>query len=897
MSIEATNSDFKREVIIRTLPNGLKVYLKEDHFAPVVAAYLWVKSGSADELDSEAGLAHVHEHMIFKGTSKRAVGQIAKEIESAGGDINAFTSFDHTVYHITIASRYYPVAIDVLADAVSHASFDEKELKKELAVILEELKRARDNPNYRLQDELFKLAYTAHPFGKPIIGYEQTIQSFSRDDVLQFFNKHYTADNMFLVVVGDFDKDELWARIKEHFSQIPENKSQKPQRTSEPEQEKLRVKLEQMPISKAYLGIGFHIVSALHEDAPALDLLSVILSTGESSRLYNRIKIQKELMHDVWSYSYTPKDPGIFAVGGTLSPKNLEDAVRAAAKELFELTVEEVDQQELEKAKNQLLSEFVFDSETVQGRARKMGYYIDTLNDPYFEQKYIANIDKLTPADLLRVAKNYFQPNKASIAVLLPDSVEPPKIEKIQKAISDGFDAAQSPNGEQTINSDKPTNPKVPATDGGSKSYEIVEEKSGITKARLANGMTVLFKPNHSVPTFSIRVVAKGGLRSETEETQGISNFISDMLTRGTETRSYWEIASEVDFLGGSLNGFSGRNTTGISADFMSRHFERAIELVADVAKNPSFPPAEIERKRREIIFAIERRKDSPARSAIDLFAKTLYKRHPYRFITLGSKDTVSTFTREELIEHYRRLFTPQNIVISIVGDLDKTSALDAVARLLADWKGSDVELKTPEPEQKPEGIRIAQERREKEQCHILVGFLGSTLTSKDRYAMDVLNAVLASQGGRLFVNLRDREHLAYAVSSINMIGVEPGFWAIYMGTSPNNVEQALRGIKREIAALIKNNITTDELERAKRYLIGTHEIELQTNEAQAMQIALGEMLLSGYDEPLRFSEFIDKVTLEDVAASIDKHASIDCPVIVSVGPCEIDDTMWQNPD
>ncbi|HDH96988.1 MAG TPA: insulinase family protein, partial [Proteobacteria bacterium] len=542
MSVEPTDLRLKNGVVERTLPNGLKVYIKEEHFAPVVAAYLWVRSGSVDELDEEAGLAHVHEHMIFKGTPKRPTGQIAREIEGAGGDINAFTSFEHTVYHITIAKRFYPIALDVLADAVAHASFDEGELKKELAVIKEELKRSRDNPAYRLQDEMFKLAYRVHPFGRPIIGYERTLDSFERSDVLQFFRKQYVAGNMFLVVVGDFKVDEVWAHIERYFSQIPKGEPQKPEKPIEPQQTEMRVKIEQMPISKAYLGLCFHTVGALHRDAPALDLLSVILSTGESSRLYNRIKVQKELMHEVWSYSYTPKDPGLFAVGGTLDPAKLLDAVRATAKEVFELTDEHVGRRELQKAKNQLISELTFERETVQGQARKLGYYIDVSGDPYYEERYIASINALTSADLLRAAKRYFIPQGASIVVLLPDSEEPPKIEDIKRAVLDGFrDAGSRSKKLQPIIGRRRRPAPQPAefaTDGGSAIYELLEEKGGITKARLANGITVLFKPNRSVPTFSFRLVARGGLRSETEANQGISNLVAEMLVRGTENRS-----------------------------------------------------------------------------------------------------------------------------------------------------------------------------------------------------------------------------------------------------------------------------------------------------------------------------------------------------------------------
>ena len=892
---EEHSSNFESQMISKSLPNGLKIYLKEDHFAPVVAAYLWIRSGSADELDPEAGLAHVHEHMIFKGTAKRPVGQIAKEIESAGGEINAFTSVDQTVYHITIASKYYPVAIEVLADAIANASFDQQELGKELDVILEELKRVRDNPASRLQDELIRLTYSTHPYGRPIIGYEKTLSSFSRDDVLNFFHKHYVSKNMFLVVVGDFKTDEMLRLVEANFSQIPKAQAEKPKRLREPKQKKIRVKIVPMAINKAYISISFHTTSALDKDTPALDLLSTLLATGESSRMYRRIKIEKELMQGVWAQAFTPKEPGILGIGGMLEPEKLSSAIEASSEEVFKLAFEKVAPEELEKAKNLLLSDLVFESETVQGQSRKLGYYIDVANDPDFEKKYIAEIDKLTPDDLADVAKKYFLKNSASIVVLMPETSALPSEDEIKNAIVTGYKDAQNASAKKSSNHEKSLPKAQNAENLGTpqKGYEIIEEKEGITKARLKNGITVLFKPNRSVPTFSIRILVAGGLRAETEKNQGVSNFAAEMLTRGTKNRSYQAIADEVDFLGGVLSGSSGRNTTGISADFLSRHFERAMELVADVTRNPIFPPDEIERKRRELIFAIERRKDDPTREAIDLFCKTLYTHHVYRFSALGSKEIIQTITRDDLIDQHKKLFNPKSFVIAIVGDLDKESALKTVATLYGDWEAPEVKLFPPAPEAKPQSIRVAQEKIEREQCHIIVGFLGNTIYSDDRYAMEVFNAALSSQGGRLFADLRDKEHLAYALTSINAPGVEPGFWIIYLGTRPENLSRALNGIKGEFESLTKNGISSAELDRAKRYLIGSQAIDLQTSASQAMQIALGEVLETGYDEFLKYPDLIESVGLGDVNETAKKYIDINNPVIVTVGPCSLDAKMW----
>ena len=203
------------------LDNGLRVVIQEDHFAPVVAIQVWVKAGSADETPDVAGAAHVHEHMIFKGTERRPVGAIAAEVESSGGNINAFTSADHTVYHLVLASRYCRTGLDILADAMHNSSFDPRELEKELQVVMEEWKRGEDSPTSRAATELFRLAYTSHPYGRPVIGFRETVESLNRERVVNFYQRWYHPNNMILVVVGDVDRRAVQRDVHELFAHYP----------------------------------------------------------------------------------------------------------------------------------------------------------------------------------------------------------------------------------------------------------------------------------------------------------------------------------------------------------------------------------------------------------------------------------------------------------------------------------------------------------------------------------------------------------------------------------------------------------------------------------------------------------------------------------------------------
>src|SRR6478609_36225 len=199
------------------LDNGLTVVLQENHAAKVVAFQAWVAVGSADEPADLAGIAHVFEHMLFKGTARRGVGQIAQEVEAAGGEINAWTSFDQTVYHLVMASRFFDTGLDILADALQNSSFDPQELERELKVVLEEVKQGEDNPARVATQTLFGTSYLKHPYRLPVIGYTKTVKSFTRERLLDFFHRWYVANNVTLVVVGDFDPQKAKKKIAEAF--------------------------------------------------------------------------------------------------------------------------------------------------------------------------------------------------------------------------------------------------------------------------------------------------------------------------------------------------------------------------------------------------------------------------------------------------------------------------------------------------------------------------------------------------------------------------------------------------------------------------------------------------------------------------------------------------------
>jgi zinc protease len=849
----------QEEMVRTTLDNGMKVVLVEDHASPVVALNVWVRTGSADELSGEYGMAHVFEHMLFKGTERRAVGEIAHSVEAAGGNINAFTSHDMTVYHITMASKDAALGVDVLADAVQHSTFDPKELEREMKVVVEEINRGEDSPGRVHSQALFALAYQKHPYGRPVIGSEESVTSFTRPQMLDFHARWYVANNMTFVAVGDFDADEMLAEVSKVFAAAEQRRDLAHPRTAEPEQTSARAAVVRRSFQQTQLGFVYPIIGFEDVDTAYVDLLGMVLGAGEGSRLYRTVRERDRLVHSVSSSAYTPRDSGLFFIDAVLEPDKIEAAMLAIEAQVRRIASVPVTQAELERARVNLLAHEVHEKETMQGQARKYGYYETLASGLELEQEYLDRVRAATPHDLLQVAKKYLRPERASVAVLLPQDARP--------------DLTQA--GLLAVLKSEPTT--VVASKG-----EVLRD--GIVRYTLPNGLRVVVKPEHSIPLVSMRLSFNGGLLVETESDQGVSSFFSAMLERGTTHRSAAQFASEIEGIAGSVEGFSGRNSFGLTGDFLKDSLDTGLELFVDALLHPAFPAEEIERRREDRLAAIERREDSLAQKNFELFAKELYPDHPYRFPAIGTTETVSKLGADDFRQYAEKWMHPSNGVLSIVGDVEPDEIVAQLGEMLADWKGpAQVTLPAREMPKAPTEPRVASLEKDKQQVHVVMGFLGLTLADPDLPALEVLTQILSGQGGRLFLELRDKQSLAYSVTAFSMEGVDPGSFGVYIASAPDKLQEARDGLAEQLAQLLAGPITEAELDRARSYLIGSHAVGLQRYAAQASLISLDELYGLGAANYLGYGDRIAAVTLDDVKRVAERIIKLDAPVVAVV--------------
>jgi zinc protease len=725
---------------------------------------------------------------------------------------------------------------------------------------------------------LFSTAYTRHPYRRPVIGNEATVRKLTREKLLEFFSRWYVPANITLVVVGDFEARSALARIKKAWGSAGRVELRRAERT-EPAQKQPRAVIVPRDVHETHLSMAFHVPDIKSEDTPALDVAAIILGQGDSSRLNISVRRNKQLVTDVYAYSYTPKDPGLLVVGASMPSTDPEPAVRAMLREIYRFTHEEASHEELAKARTIIESDAVYQKETVQGMARKLGFYETVAGGNDFEKEYLKRIHDLTPERLRAVCAHYLTASNLTLATLLPEA-EAKRGDKRARLLTAGR--------EEEV--------------GASRRFAhavLKPAKNEVVRHVLPNGLRILILRDTTVPIVAYRGVWVGGLRYEDARVNGINNLIATLITRGTTTRAGEEIVREVEGMAGSIGGFSGRNSFGVRAELLSKNWERGLEIVADCVNNPEFPAEELEKERRQILDELKAQEDNLSSVAFRLFSETLYRRHPYRLDALGTAASIGGLSRKMLNDYYTRHFPPGGMTIAVVGDADPNRVIEKVTGLFGDGA---VAGQTPprvvreDLLARPRGTIEVEKHLARQQAHMVVGFPGTTIDDPDRYPLEVMATILSGQGGRLFVELRDKRGLAYRVNAFSLEGIDPGYFAVYIACSPENLPAAIAGIRTELGRIVDEAVPAAELDRAKKYLVGTHEISLQRRAALASTLAFHESYGLGFDEYRRYSAGILAVDAGAVQRVAREYLAWDYAVIATVKPAEAASSTARQP-
>lgn len=829
---------------VTTLENGLVVIVREDRSAPVVAAQAWCNTGSISEGRwLGAGLSHVLEHMLFKGTTSRPGSRIDQEVQEAGGYMNAYTSFDRTVYHINVPNTGATVAIDILCDIMQNATLPADELVKELDVIRREMDMNQDDPGRRSSRRLFETAYTRSPYRFTVIGYPEIFNELKPEDIAGYYRARYVPNNMFFVVAGDVNPDEALARIRANFV----NNKAKPiapmTLPMEPRQTAAREVVEEAPIELAYFHYAWHIPDIRHPDTPALDILSSLLGNGRSSRFFREVREKKGLVTSADAWIYSPGEQGLFGLSGVASADKFDAARAALLEEVARVQEELVSEAELGKVIKQFVAGTLATRKTMQGQAQDLGANWMAANDLNFSERYLAAAKHVTPETLRRVAREYLTETNRTLYGLVPKGL------------------AATAVTQTLVNVDHP-----------------------VQKIVLPNGLRLLVKEDHRLPFVEFRAAFRGGVLAETLETNGLTQLMAKMLLQGTRRRRAEEIATEIESVGGSVDTFGGNNSFGLMGETLSEDLETGLEVFADVLLNPAWPAEAFERERAIQLEIIRGQRDHLLQSCSQAMRATMFGKRGYGLDPSGTAESVGSIRIGDLAAFHARLAAPENCVIAVFGDVNTKELTRQIQRRFGSWKPAGTKTFLPETETLTEIHRVV-ETRDKKQAVLLMGFPGASLNDHDRYALELLQEGCSDLGSRLFVRIRDNLGLAYYVGAQNFLGLLPGYFAFYVGTAAEKLELVEAELLKEAALLREEGFSEEELKRAKAKIVGQKKIARQELGGYAITVALDELYGLGHEHIDREDAHYEAVTIADIKAVARKYLTADRMVVAIIKP------------
>ncbi len=844
------------------LKNKLKVILVPSHKSPVVSVQMWVKTGSADEAKNEEGISHFIEHLVFKGTDKFKVGEIASTVEASGGELNAYTSFDQTVFYVTISKNFQDVALDVVSQMMGHPSFDPNETHSEREVVCEEIKMGIDSPGRQSSQLLFSSVFKKHAYGKPVIGYEKNVRSWSVKKIKSFYQSRYVPENMCLVVSGDFEPADMKKKVESYYSDFKPFKLKKIKRAKEPVQTKPRLISQTKDLKESTYNVAFPSVNIKHKDTPALDVMCMILGQGETSRLFSELRLKSSRVSGISAYSYNPQDSGLIAITFKLMDQNINDAFKGLFYEIEKIKNEEVKWEEIKKAIVNISSEQFYSIETVDGIANKIGSSQFYMNDTFAHEKYLKQIQKITPKQIQKVAQKYFKSEKINLSSLTPESKDKAE-QHLKSAIQTWKTVVQefkSAKKKKTVNKKI----KIPKIEFKAIKKATPEKLETVVTS---NGTRILFKKSKEIPTVTAKILYGGGSRLETPEKMGLVELLSRTWVSSTVKKSEEMILQQIEESAAGINAFAGKNTIGLSIECMKPFENKILDLMTEVALTPKFDEKIISREKESILRQIKAKVDQPSYLCGKQFVQKMFPNHPVAYEQLGTEESIGKISRHDITNYLAKVLKPKNSLVVVVGDCNQSAWVKAVEQIEKNTthNSNDKKQLVEYPVKNIEKNETLYLEKDKEQSHVIVGWQGISITDPDRYILQIIQAVMAGQGGRLFLELRDKNSLAYSVSPIRMESLETGYFGGYIACSPDKVTKAIDMFHVEFNKIKNTPISKVELERAQRYLIGQHDIGLQRKSSVCNTIAFDDFYGNSIEESLNIAATYQKITQEDV--------------------------------
>jgi zinc protease len=809
-------------VVRQVLPNGLTLLVQRDTAAPVVAVVTHVRAGYFDEPDRWVGIAHVLEHMFFKGTARRGPGDIARETQLVGGYINAGTIYDKTVYYTVLPSSDGGTAraLDVQADALMHAALDPGELSRELEVIIQEANRKLDSPSAVTGESLYELLFLVHRMRRWRIGNEAGLRTLTARDVREYYQSRYTPDRVIVGIVGNIDPEHVlgianatymnWVRPTSVVEPSPE----------EPDEDASAIRVLRGDVQRPLASLGWRTVGTLHPDAPALDIAASVLGSGRGSRLYRALRVPGIAAMTHASH-YTPTEVGVFQLDLEAEADKLDQAIEGTWGQVASLAHDGPSDQELERVRALLETSWARRNESMEGRAATL-CDAEALGSCELADELFARAMAVTRDDVRRVMTHYGRDARMSAVVYLPRDANT----KFEDAWPPKLAARPASPAAITLPADTPAS--------GTEASPSRKEGPGKVVHWAFPKADLLVRPKPGSGVVSLLLHFPEVPAAESQDNAGISWLLARSVIRGAGSLGGEELAQAAELAGGSIAPSVGTESIGWGITVRPDGVSRGAAILRMLAMEPHLDDADVVRERELQMSDARRVRDDMLRYPLQRVLLEGFPAHSYGLPKLGDPDDVARLKASDVRAWATRVVSRRPVII-VVGDVDADAAAAGV-ELLTDWTPPVTDLSasvTPPVWMAGRG----SESRDKKQSALALAFRACQFDSSDRFAITVAGSVLSGLAGRLFEELREKRALAYTVAALPWLARRAGVMLCYIATSPDREDEARTAMLEELGRLSADAPTSDELERARNYAAGSVEIRQQSGRAIAAEI------------------------------------------------------------
>lgn len=838
---------------LMTLKNNLKTLFINSPGSTAATVQIWFRAGSALEKVDHEGIAHFLEHMFFKGTETRPGAKIAHEVETFGGEINAFTSFDYTCYYINTPNNKLQDTVNILLDMVSNPLFKEEDLIPERDVVFEEFRRSIDSPSQfafaKLQHSAFAGAYSHQ-----ILGREETIKKFSRDQLNFFRNNFYNLSNALLIVAGNTsERSSLINEIEKY--KLPSG----PQSTFPHFELKNHptIDVHQKAVGMATLTMVIKAPEYSEKEAASEDLAINCLGFGETSRLYRALVLEKTLANVASASTMFMAHGGAHFIRLVFPHKNINLLLTRFIEIIGETINTELSSDEIQKIKNQYLSSKIYEMESIESYAFSLGHSYAQNGDIKCEEEFIERIKNTQANQVNESLKNIFTKD-AHLSLQLPVEADLNKSKKdlqvFQKKLA---------NLKKEIKNKEKIKYKI-TTSKNDQQVQLIKIKSGVT---------LIYRQNKMTPTFVLQAYLRGGLTEENEKTNGSYHLISALLTKGYKNISYEKIKKSLEEKSSSISGFSGKNAYGLLMHGLSDNFEELFPHFQGSLINPDMPLKYLNHEKQMVLRSLINQKEDPVKQCFKEAQKLFFGSHPYSLSPIGTDKTIKSASAKNLLTIHKKNIKNKELLITYCGDADLSRVL-AVLNPLLDELPSRKSQKITFKKYKPTlGIeRFISFNRE--QTQIFYGINCGKMGSPDNLYLKMLTTHLSGQSSELFVDVRDKKGLCYSAQPVHFAAIEGGYFGIYMASGFDKVTPALAAIKEIIEKIKNHGLPREDFERIKTMIKGQNLINVQTNEDFASIYSVPVLQGQGLDYYYKGNKEIEDLKYEAFQNNIKKILS-----------------------